>query len=74
LERITAAGDFIDLADLPEQLQRRTPGAAEGVDWRPLSLEGVRKVHIQRVLDMCQGTGCARRRYWELDARACTAT
>jgi transcriptional regulator with PAS, ATPase and Fis domain len=52
---ITATGDFIDLADLPEQLQRRTPNGVGGDDWRPLSLEGVRKVHIQRVLDMCQG-------------------
>jgi transcriptional regulator of acetoin/glycerol metabolism len=52
---ITATGDFIDLADLPEQLQHRTAGGAGGDDWRPLSLEGVRKVHIQRVLDMCQG-------------------
>ncbi len=39
----------------------RTPAApsratgARGDDWRPLSLEEVRKIHIQRVLDMCQG-------------------
>ena len=52
---ITATGDFIDLADLPEQLQHRSAGGVVGDDWRPLSLEGVRKVHIQRVLDMCQG-------------------
>jgi DNA-binding NtrC family response regulator len=52
---ITATGDFIDLADLPEQLQRRGPRTAEGDEWRPLSLDEVRKVHIQRVLDMCQG-------------------
>ncbi len=53
---ITAMGDFIDLADLPEHFQRRG-GAHGGADdeWRPLSLEDVRKVHIQRVLDMCQG-------------------
>ena len=51
---ITAMGDFIDLTDLPEHLQHRDSGAAEGDDWRPLSLEEVRKVHIQRVLDMCQ--------------------
>ncbi len=24
-------------------------------EWRPLSLDEVRKVHIQRVLHMCQG-------------------
>ena len=52
---ITAAGDFIDLDDLPEQLQHRGRRDSEGEDWRPLSLEEVRKVHIKRVLDMCQG-------------------
>src|SRR5271155_1958841 len=53
---ITAMGDFIDLGDLPEHFQRRGPrGGGEEQDWRPLSLEEVRKVHIQRVLDMCQG-------------------
>jgi hypothetical protein len=41
-------GDFIDIADLPEQLQRRGPGIADRDDWRPLSLEEVRKQHIQR--------------------------
>jgi transcriptional regulator of acetoin/glycerol metabolism len=52
---ITEAGDFIDLADLPEQLQHRDTRSLEGEDWKPLSLEEVRKVHIQRVLQMCQG-------------------
>ena len=52
---ITATGDFIDLADLPESLQQRPPGISNGDDWRPLSLEEVRKIHIQRVLEMCQG-------------------
>src|SRR6202140_4143463 len=52
---ITATGDFIDLADLPEQLQHRETRSVEGDDWKPLSLEEVRKVHIQRVLEMCQG-------------------
>jgi transcriptional regulator with PAS, ATPase and Fis domain len=52
---ITATGDFIDLADLPEQLQHRETRSLEGDDWKPLSLEEVRKVHIQRVLTMCQG-------------------
>ena len=53
---ITAMGDFIDLGDLPEQLQRRGPRGARGEeDGRPLSLEEVRKVHIQRILEMCQG-------------------
>jgi DNA-binding NtrC family response regulator len=52
---ITSGGDFIDLADLPEGLQHRGARAAAGDDWRPLSLEEMRKVHIHRVLDMCQG-------------------
>jgi DNA-binding NtrC family response regulator len=52
---ITATGDFIDLGDLPEHLQRRGPRSAEGDEWRPLSLDQVRKVHMQRVLEMCQG-------------------
>jgi DNA-binding NtrC family response regulator len=52
---ITAAGDFIDLDDLPEQLQRRGPRSVDGDAWRPLSIDEVRKAHIQRVLTMCQG-------------------
>src|SRR5579863_6005560 len=52
---ITATGDFIDLADLPEHMQRRGPRSGESDEWRPLSLDEVRKVHIQRVLHMCQG-------------------
>jgi len=52
---ITATGDFIDLADLPEQLQQGDARSLEGDDWKPLSLDEVRKVHIQRVLEMCQG-------------------
>jgi DNA-binding NtrC family response regulator len=52
---ITATGDFIDLADLPEHLQRRNSGPAEGDDGRSLSLGEMRKMHIQRVLDICKG-------------------
>src|SRR5689334_10060520 len=52
---ITAAGDFIDLADLPEHLQHREAGSVDGNDWKPLSLDEVSKIHIQRVLEMCQG-------------------
>jgi ActR/RegA family two-component response regulator len=47
--------NFIDLADLPENLQHRGKHTAEGAAWRPLSLDEVRKVHIQRVLAMCMG-------------------
>jgi two-component system, NtrC family, response regulator HydG len=52
---ITASGEFIDLNDLPEHMQRRGPRSLETEEWRPLSLDDVRKVHIQRVLTMCQG-------------------
>jgi DNA-binding NtrC family response regulator len=53
---IRATGDFIDLMDFPDHLQR--PGAraaSPGEVWQPLSLDEVRRVHIQRVLEMCQG-------------------
>jgi DNA-binding NtrC family response regulator len=52
---IAATGDFIDIADLPEHLQHRGSRGPESDDWRPLSLEEVRKVHIRRVLERCQG-------------------
>jgi DNA-binding NtrC family response regulator len=52
---ITATGDFIDLADLPEHLQHRSTHSLEGDSWKPLSLDEVRKLHIRRVLDLCQG-------------------
>src|ERR1700732_4727808 len=52
---ITTGGDFIDLADLPEGLQHRGARSGAGDDWRPLSMEEMRKIHIHRVLDLCQG-------------------
>ncbi len=52
---ITATLDFIDLADLPEDLQHRAPPPGQGDRWPPLSLNEVRNVHIQRVLDLCRG-------------------
>jgi len=52
---ITAIGSFVDLADLPEHLQRRGSCAATGDRWHPLSLDEVRKVHNHRVLELCQG-------------------
>ncbi|MGA2097849.1 MAG: sigma-54 dependent transcriptional regulator [Candidatus Acidiferrum sp.] len=52
---ITATGDFIDLGDLPEHLHHRGSRRPEDEDWRPLSLDEVRKLHIQRVLELCQG-------------------
>ncbi|GAC1666867.1 MAG: sigma-54 dependent transcriptional regulator [Candidatus Acidiferrum sp.] len=52
---ITAIGDFIDIGDLPEHLQHRGPRPGGTGDWQPLSLDEVRKVHIERVLNICQG-------------------
>jgi DNA-binding NtrC family response regulator len=52
---ITAMGDFIDIPDLPENLQHRSAPLASDGDWRPLCLDEVRKLHIQKVLQMCNG-------------------
>lgn len=51
---LTTNADFIDVGDLPEHLQkpRRNGSAPEG-NWRPLPLDEVRRVHIERVLEMC---------------------
>jgi transcriptional regulator with PAS, ATPase and Fis domain len=51
---LTTNADFIDVADLPEHIQkpRRNGSAPEG-NWRPLPLDEVRRVHIERVLEMC---------------------
>lgn len=46
---------FIDIGDLPEHLQRRSALRGSAEEWRPISLEEVRKLHIQRVLEMCHG-------------------
>jgi transcriptional regulator with PAS, ATPase and Fis domain len=53
---ITANSDFIDVGDLPEHLQRsRRQSASAATVWSPLPLDEVRSVHIQRVLEMCNG-------------------
>jgi DNA-binding NtrC family response regulator len=52
---ITATGEFIDLGDLPEQLQRRNNLPGNGEDWRPLSLDEVCGQHIHKVLEVCKG-------------------
>ncbi len=49
---ITSMGGFIDIPDLPDQLQHRGSGPGGRDDWRPLSLDEVGKQHIQRVLAM----------------------
>jgi transcriptional regulator of acetoin/glycerol metabolism len=53
---ITANSEFIDVNDLPEHVQRprRRALSANGT-WSPLPLDEVRSVHIQRVLEMCNG-------------------
>ncbi len=53
---ITAANDFIDVDDFPKHLQKPLGRAGPGGEaWRPLPLEEVRRLHIQRVLEMCEG-------------------
>ena len=52
---ITVMGDFIDIADMPEHLQHRNHQMSTDEDWRPLSLDEIRKQHIQKVLQMCNG-------------------
>jgi transcriptional regulator with PAS, ATPase and Fis domain len=53
---ITANSDFIDVGDLPEHLQRsRRHASSAATVWSPLPLDEVRSVHIQRVLEMCNG-------------------
>ncbi len=53
---IAATSDFIDVKDLPAELQKGTRRMItfDG-NWRPLPLDEVRKIHIDRVLDSCKG-------------------
>ena len=50
---ITVTGECIDLADLPLHLQQ--PSGSDREDWRPLILDDVCKLHIKRVMEMCDG-------------------
>jgi DNA-binding NtrC family response regulator len=53
---ITATSDFIDVQDLPEHIQKPSGRSSRNEEpWRPLPLEEVRRMHIQRVLEMCSG-------------------
>jgi DNA-binding NtrC family response regulator len=54
---LTTTGAFIDIHDLPEQFQHRSPTheVMGDRDWRPLQLETVCMQHIQRVVEMCRG-------------------
>jgi DNA-binding NtrC family response regulator len=51
---ITARGEFIDVVDLPTQLQHSAP-SPEGEGWKQLSLDELCTLHILRVLEMCGG-------------------
>src|ERR1700739_4598621 len=53
---LTASADFIDVTDFPAHLQKpRRSLARSEENWRPLPLDEVRGIHIQRVLGMCNG-------------------
>ena len=53
---ITATAEFIDVGDLPEHLRqpRRRSGIGDE-NWRPLPMDEVRRMHIERVLEACHG-------------------
>jgi DNA-binding NtrC family response regulator len=52
---ITATAEFIDVGDLPEHLRKPLGNGSKAGDWRPLPLDEVRRIHIQRVLEACNG-------------------
>lgn len=54
---IRTMSEFIDVADLPDHLQKPSArgGAVPGEAWRPLPLSEIRRMHIQRVLESCEG-------------------
>jgi transcriptional regulator of acetoin/glycerol metabolism len=52
---LVAQNDFIDVQDLPEDIQKPDRTAEPGKSWRPLPLEDIRKDHIERVLKLCSG-------------------
>jgi len=52
---LVTLNDFIDVPDLPDDLQNPERSVRSATSWRPLPLEEVRKDHIKRVLDLCSG-------------------
>ena len=53
---LTSVNEFIDVDDLPENLQKPSSQSGHPQDsWRPLPLNEVRRQHIRRVLEMCEG-------------------
>ncbi|MGC1685549.1 MAG: helix-turn-helix domain-containing protein, partial [Candidatus Acidiferrales bacterium] len=53
---MSATNEFIDVQDLSTSLQHpRGQGHGLEANWRPLPLEEVRRIHIDRVLESCKG-------------------
>ena len=53
---LTSVAEFIDVDDFPENLQKPVGQSGRAGDtWRPLPLEEVRRRHIRRVLEACEG-------------------
>lgn len=52
---LVAVSDFIDVHDLPENLQKPERAIASAKSWRPIPLDEIRREHIERVLDLCSG-------------------
>jgi DNA-binding NtrC family response regulator len=53
---LTSINEFIDVDDFPENFQKPAAHAGQpGDSWRPLSLNEVRRQHIRRVLEACEG-------------------
>jgi DNA-binding NtrC family response regulator len=52
---LVAPNDFIDVHDLPEDVQKPERTEAPAKSWLPIPLEAVRRDHIERVLDLCSG-------------------
>jgi DNA-binding NtrC family response regulator len=52
---ITAGAEVIDVEDLPETLRQPNGDAPTEPAWRPVTLDEVRREHIERVLQSCRG-------------------
>jgi two-component system response regulator HydG len=53
---LTSVNEFIDVDDLPENLQKPAARSGRAEDpWRPLPLEEIKRQHIKRVLEVCEG-------------------
>ena len=52
---LTASAGLIDVEDLPESLRHASARLDGKAPWQPLPLEEVRREHIERVLEFCQG-------------------